>query len=218
MLRCRIVIAYVNVNPWLPNWSTPPRPISLPPFLGRSRQVCRLRTGMPVIGSGWRNERDTRHSRASGRAMPETPPWRQIGEPARAIRAHRVREPAHQQPKEESGYATREGRSWQGPHRDALIPMIAFAFLQSLRLSRPKKGGWDSGPPPKPIRQNQRSLSRFRPIASLKPWIPFAQQIRAIKPGRQERGGGFCRLIPAIRAIPVIRAIPARCGQLTGQS
>src|ERR1700751_4030567 len=45
-------------------------------------------------------------------------------------------EQAHQQPKEELGLDHFEGRSWQGLHRDALMTMIAYAFLQHRRLAQ----------------------------------------------------------------------------------
>jgi hypothetical protein len=38
-----------------------------------------------------------------------------------------------------------EGRSWKGLHRHALMSMIAFAFLQSLRLKQAI-----ATPPPQP--------------------------------------------------------------------
>ena len=48
----------------------------------------------------------------SAQAMLETVPWRKVS----------------------------EGRSWKGLHRHALMSMIAFAFLQSLRLKQTKGG------------------------------------------------------------------------------
>ena len=50
------------------------------------------------------------------------------------IKARWVCEQAHQQLKEELGLDHFEGRSWTGLHRHALMSMIAFAFLQHLRL------------------------------------------------------------------------------------
>jgi hypothetical protein len=44
-------------------------------------------------------------------------------------------EQAHQQLKEELGLDHFEGRSWTGIHRHALMTMIAYAFLQSRRLT-----------------------------------------------------------------------------------
>ena len=53
---------------------------------------------------------------------------------ATAIKARWVCEQAHQQLKEELGLDHFEGRSWTGLHRHALMTMIAYAFLQSLRI------------------------------------------------------------------------------------
>ncbi len=61
---------------------------------------------------------------------------------AATIKARWVCEQAHQQLKEELGLGHFEGRSWTGLHRHALMTMIAFAFLQHLRLGeRGKKRG-----------------------------------------------------------------------------
>ena len=66
----------------------------------------------------------------------ETP----LEELAATIKARWVCEQAHQQMKEELGLDHFEGRSWTGLHRHALMTMIAFAFLQHLRLgARGKK-------------------------------------------------------------------------------
>jgi SRSO17 transposase len=59
-----------------------------------------------------------------------------LGELAATIKARWVCEQAHQQLKEELGLDHFEGRSWTGLHRHALMTMIAFAFLQHLRLER----------------------------------------------------------------------------------
>ena len=50
------------------------------------------------------------------------------------IKSRWVCEQAHQQMKEELGLDHFEGRSWRGLHHHALLTMIAFAFLQHLRL------------------------------------------------------------------------------------
>jgi SRSO17 transposase len=50
------------------------------------------------------------------------------------IKARWACEQAHQQLKEELGLDHFEGRSWQGIHHHALLTMIAFAFLQHLRI------------------------------------------------------------------------------------
>jgi SRSO17 transposase len=52
-----------------------------------------------------------------------------------AIKARWICEQAHQQLKEELGLDHFEGRSWTGLHRHALMTMIAYAFLQSRRLT-----------------------------------------------------------------------------------
>jgi SRSO17 transposase len=66
----------------------------------------------------------------------ETPPE----ELAATVKARWVCEQAHQQLEEELGLDHFEGRSWTGLHRHALVTMIAFAFLQHLRLgARGKK-------------------------------------------------------------------------------
>ncbi|MBY4641084.1 transposase, partial [Gluconacetobacter entanii] len=54
---------------------------------------------------------------------------------AAAIKARWVCEQAHQQLKEELGLDHFEGRSWTGLHRHALMSMMAYAFLQSRRLT-----------------------------------------------------------------------------------
>lgn len=63
---------------------------------------------------------------------------------AAAIKAGWICEQAHQQLKEELGLDHFEGRSWIGLHRHALMTMIAYLFLQSLRLKaagRKKESG-----------------------------------------------------------------------------
>ena len=53
---------------------------------------------------------------------------------AALIKGRWVCEQMHQQMKEELGLDHIEGRSWRGLHHHALMTMIAFAFLQHLRL------------------------------------------------------------------------------------
>jgi SRSO17 transposase len=55
-----------------------------------------------------------------------------------AIKARWACEQGHQQMKEELGLDHFEGRSWSGLHHHALLTMIAFAFLQHLRLTENK--------------------------------------------------------------------------------
>jgi SRSO17 transposase len=58
---------------------------------------------------------------------------------AATIKARWVCEQAHQQLKQELGLGHFEGRSWTGLHRHALMTMIAFTFLQHLRLGEREK-------------------------------------------------------------------------------
>lgn len=55
-----------------------------------------------------------------------------------ALKARWSCEQAHQQMKEELGLDHFEGRSWLGIHHHAVLTMIAFAFLQHLRLTENK--------------------------------------------------------------------------------
>jgi SRSO17 transposase len=58
---------------------------------------------------------------------------------ARTIKARWSCEQTHQQMKQELGLDHYEGRSWMGLHHHCLLTMIAFCFLQHLRLEG-KKG------------------------------------------------------------------------------
>ena len=69
-----------------------------------------------------------------------------LEEVAATLKARWVCEQAHQQLKEELGLDHFEGRSWTGLHRHALMAMIAFCFLQHLRLrERGEKRGRTTG-------------------------------------------------------------------------
>ena len=83
---------------------------------------------------------------------------------AASIKARWVCEQVHQQMKEELGLDHFEGRSWLGLHHHVLMTMLAFAFLQNLRLGG--KITTSTGPPPRPpLPQVRRhlvaTLSRF---------------------------------------------------------
>jgi SRSO17 transposase len=58
---------------------------------------------------------------------------------AALIKARWVCEQAHQQLKDELGLDHFEGRSWRGLHHHALLCLLAFAFLQHLRLGGEKR-------------------------------------------------------------------------------
>ena len=62
------------------------------------------------------------------------PPDTALKQLASLIKARWVCEQAHQQLKEELGLDHFEGRSWRGLHRHALLTLIAYLFLQHLRL------------------------------------------------------------------------------------
>jgi SRSO17 transposase len=68
------------------------------------------------------------------------PPDTTLKQLASLIKARWVCEQAHQQLKEELGLDHFEGRSWRGLHRHALLTLIAYLFLQHLRL-RAAAGG-----------------------------------------------------------------------------
>src|SRR3712207_2619715 len=68
------------------------------------------------------------------------PPDTALKQLASLIKARWVCEQAHQQLKEELGLDHFEGRSWRGLHRHALMTLIAYLFLQHLRL-RAATGG-----------------------------------------------------------------------------
>src|SRR5271166_5771279 len=70
----------------------------------------------------------------------EVPPDADLETLAATIKARWVCEQAHQQLKEELGLDHFEGRSWRGLHRHALMTMIAYAFLQHLRLAAASGG------------------------------------------------------------------------------
>jgi SRSO17 transposase len=59
---------------------------------------------------------------------------------AALIKSRWVCEQAHQQMKEELGLDHFEGRSWLGLHHHVLMTMLAFAFLQHLRLGGKNHG------------------------------------------------------------------------------
>src|SRR5919202_304797 len=69
------------------------------------------------------------------------------------IKARWVCEQVHQQLKDELGLDHFEGRSWRGLHHHALLCLLAFAFLQHLRL-----GG-----------RKRRDTGRARPAARAEP-------------------------------------------------
>jgi SRSO17 transposase len=116
--------------------------------------------------------------RASGERkyyLSNLPAEASLEELAATIKARWVCEQAHQQMKEELGLDHFEGRSWTGLHRHALMTMIAFAFLQHLRLgARGKKRRRLTGPaaPADPARgaahAHRAALARLDPLPALR--------------------------------------------------
>jgi SRSO17 transposase len=77
------------------------------------------------------------------------------------IKGRWVCEQMHQQMKEELGLDHFEGRSWRGLHHHALMTMIAFAFLQHLRLG--EKNHDQPGAAAQPIPAAGASAARGHP-------------------------------------------------------
>jgi SRSO17 transposase len=67
------------------------------------------------------------------------PPDATLEARAALIKARWVCEQLHQQLKDELGLDHFEGRSWRGLHHHALLCLLAFAFLQHLRLGGKKR-------------------------------------------------------------------------------
>ena len=92
---------------------------------------------------------------------------------AAAIKARWVCEQAHQQMKEELGLDHFEGRSWAGLHHHTLMVLVAFAFLQHLRLRHSGQRGRNlrrrSATPADLARRSSRTAGptrRLRPAAT----------------------------------------------------
>ena len=107
---------------------------------------------------------------------------------AATIKARWVCEQAHQQLKEELGLDHFEGRSWRGLHRHALMAMIAYAFLQHLRLAAASGGKKNLGRPPSTDAAGHTKSSRRRPgprsalpMPTLPPASPQTAQLKVPK-------------------------------------
>ena len=88
---------------------------------------------------------------------------------ASTIKARWVCEQAHQQLKQELGLGHFEGRSWTGLHRHALMTLIAFAYLQHLRLAQHRRTSRGENAAPHPgtaaITKPARGTPRHSPSA-----------------------------------------------------
>jgi SRSO17 transposase len=123
--------------------------------------------------------------RASGERkyyLSNLPPDATLERLAALIKARWVCEQMHQQLKDELGLDHFEGRSWRGLHHHALLCLLAFAFLQHLRL-----GG-----------EKLRHRARTRPAAPTEP----ARHPAAHYGGSHPRPATLSPLPTALRAPP----------------
>jgi SRSO17 transposase len=89
---------------------------------------------------------------------------------AGTIKARWACEQAHQQMKEERGLDHFEGRSWSGLHHHAVLTMVAYGFLQHLRL----KEAATASPPrsadtPMTAERGKNRLRKARATPTLRP-------------------------------------------------
>ena len=100
------------------------------------------------------------------------PPQTPLRVLAAVIKARWVCEQAHQQLKEELGLDHFERRSWSGLHHHAVLAMIAYAFLQAMRLRQARLDPQQpEGPPPQPsLPALRRALGWFLSITRRCPW------------------------------------------------
>ncbi len=105
-----------------------------------------------------------------------------------ALKARWACEQAHLQLKVELGLDHFQGRSWTGLHHHALLTLLAFAFLQHLRLRQASRHGEPPaapfGPPPQPTLPAVRRALLARP--SSRPRCPTcAARLHAVVPHRR---------------------------------
>jgi SRSO17 transposase len=96
---------------------------------------------------------------------------------AALIKARWVCEQLHQQLKDELGLDHFEGRSWRGLHHHALLCLLAFAFLQHLRLGGKKTRRRErarTAAPAEPARRPAAHRGRAHPRAPELPALPAA--------------------------------------------
>ncbi len=130
--------------------------------------------------------------RASGERkyyLSNLPPEATLEALAALIKARWVCEQLHQQLKDELGLDHFEGRSWRGLHHHALLCLLAFAFLQHLRLGGKKPRGGDRArpaAPAEPARRAPRDRGRTDPRAPLLPALSAA--LRAPPPAMKVAG------------------------------
>jgi SRSO17 transposase len=108
---------------------------------------------------------------------------------AALIKARWVCEQTHQQLKDELGLDHFEGRSWRGLHHHALLCLLAFAFLQHLRLGGKKRRQPTrarAAARPEPARRAAAHRGGAHPRAPLLPALPAA--LRASSPALKVAG------------------------------
>jgi SRSO17 transposase len=99
---------------------------------------------------------------------------------AALIKARWACEQAHQQLKEELGLDHLECRSWRALHHHALLTMMAFAFLQHLRLREksPRPGRRRPAPAAEPARRAPPDRGGVRHHRAALPALPAAHRMR----------------------------------------
>ncbi|MBW8722757.1 MAG: IS701 family transposase [Polaromonas sp.] len=130
--------------------------------------------------------------RASGERkyyLSNLPPDATLEALAALIKARWVCEQLHQQLKDELGLDHFEGRSWRGLHHHALLCLLAFAFLQHLRLGGKKRrhpARARTAAPAEPARRPAAHRGRAHPRAPLLPALSAA--LRAPPPALKVAG------------------------------
>jgi SRSO17 transposase len=130
--------------------------------------------------------------RASGERkyhLSNLPPDATLEALAALIKARWVCEQLHQRLKDELGLDHFEGRSWRGLHHHAPLCLLAFAFLQHLRLGgkKPRRGDRARpAAPAEPARRAPRDRGRTDPRAPLPPALSAA--LRAPPPALKVAG------------------------------
>jgi len=108
---------------------------------------------------------------------------------AALMKARWVCEQLHQQLKDELGLDHFEGRSWRGLHHHALLCLLAFAFLQHLRLGGKKRrdtGRARTAARAEPARHPPTDRGGAHPRAPALPALPAA--LRAPPPAMKVAG------------------------------
>jgi SRSO17 transposase len=130
--------------------------------------------------------------RASGERkyyLSNLPPDATLETLAALTKARWVCEQLHQQLKDELGLDHSEGRSWRGLHHHALLCLLAFAFLQHLRLGGKKgrdRARARTATRAEPARRPPTDRGRAHARAPLLPALPAA--LRASPPAMKVAG------------------------------